>query len=184
MKALAPITPSKRYITLKAAVKTRWWSEVTMLNSFFANKEILEAMERLGKAPALVKKLEWSKMEIMTTVLRPFADAVKILEGDKYLTGGLVASTICYLCKALFKVLEHEDDAMKGAGAAALADFDHRYDSMNISGCTKRGTLKREVTCPGFAPIPPPHLSPTSSSLKRNAYLSEHRAGYILRFFF
>lgn len=50
------------------------------------NEKTITIMVTLGKAPASVKKLNWTKTSIMVVVLRPFADAAKMLEGEKYPT--------------------------------------------------------------------------------------------------
>ncbi|CAN0514766.1 unnamed protein product, partial [Laminaria digitata] len=97
MDDLAKVTAGNKFITLKVAVKTRWWTELTMLDSIFANEKTFNTMVTLDKAPASVKKLNWPKMRLMAVVLRPFADAAKMLEGEKYPTGGLVASTVGFL---------------------------------------------------------------------------------------
>ena len=126
MNDLAKVTAGNKFITLKVAVKTRWWTELTMLDSIFANEKTFNTMVTLDKAPASVKKLNWPKMRLMAVVLRPFADAAKMLEGEKYPTGGLVASTVGFLRKTLVRMLEHEDETIQGASKAALADVDQR----------------------------------------------------------
>lgn len=97
-----------------------------MLDSIFANEETFNTIVKLGKAPPPVKTLHWPKMKLMAVVLRPFADAARMREGENYTTGGLVAGTICYLRKTLVKMQHHEDEPTQGASGAALADVDQR----------------------------------------------------------
>lgn len=57
MDNIAKVTAHKKFVTLKVAVKTLWWTDLTMLDSIFANEETFSIMVTLGKAPASVKKL-------------------------------------------------------------------------------------------------------------------------------
>ena len=64
-------TRGKKLISLKSVVKTRWWTELTMLDSLLANENIFVSMITLNKPPAVVK-LNWPRMKRMAYVLRPF----------------------------------------------------------------------------------------------------------------
>lgn len=91
-----------------------------MLDSLLANEDIFVSMITLNKAPAVVKKLNWPRMKHMAHILRPFADRVKMFEGDKYVTGGLVESSSCYLRKLIVAMLDHEDEAIAGSAKPML----------------------------------------------------------------
>lgn len=119
------------------AVKTRRGTKLTLLDSTFAIEETLDVMVKIVKAPMSVKRLNWQKMKFMAVVLRPFTHAARMLEGENYPTGDLVAGTICYLRKTLVKMQQHEDKSIPGASGAALANINQRWNfepGANISG--------------------------------------------------
>ena len=55
-----------------------------------------------------------------------------MLEGGKYVTGGLVASSICYLRKLIVALVNHEDEAIAGAAKSMLQDFDQRWGAQHV----------------------------------------------------
>lgn len=63
LETFAHLTEGRKYITLKAAVKTRWWTKLIMLDSLTSNKDAFCDMVKLGKATDVVNKLDWPTIE-------------------------------------------------------------------------------------------------------------------------
>lgn len=144
LETMARLTPRGELISLKSAVKTRSWTELTVLDNLLATKGIFAAMVTPNNAPAAVTRLNWPITKLIAHVLCPFADWVKVLEGDKYVTGDLVASSLCYLRKLIVAMMNHEDKEIAGSAKSMFEVFDQRlgtHDPVVISYFSAPGHL-------------------------------------------
>lgn len=99
-----------------------------MLRSILRNKKALEtlAMKEQSPTTALIAKLDWSMIEVLVTVLEPFADATSRMEADKYPTISLVLGLVCLLKKKMKILTIHEKPSISNAALDMLTDFNQR----------------------------------------------------------
>ena len=80
-------------------VVTRWWSTYSMIDRLLELRPAINLMGtegHLGDCPLLVND-DWSKLENMLKVLKPFKGAQKLLEGDSYVTSSWVPQAISHV---------------------------------------------------------------------------------------
>lgn len=114
--------------TLQKCVPTRWWSDVTMLRSLLRNRRAMEAQVMKNEAPVpdKIKKLDWEMIELVLSVMEPFAVATETMEADKHPTIGFVLGMVCLLRKEIDKLMKHDNPAIRAAALDMSIDFNQR----------------------------------------------------------
>ena len=117
-----------RYHALQKHVLTRWWSEVTTIDSVLKNKKALKAllMKDESPCPELLRALDWDMLEVLLEILQPFATVTEAMEADKYSTVGSVLGMVAYLQKKISAVTIHDNPGIVAAARDMQADFDSR----------------------------------------------------------
>lgn len=110
----------KTPVTTVNDCKTRWWSTCSMVERALHLRKAFEKMEFDGNlrasddkvdAPSrLLTPKEWSMMECLQDLLKPFKTAQQTLEGVSYVTSSLVHCTIDCLMGSLLEFDFDEED--------------------------------------------------------------------------
>jgi len=131
---------------------TRWWSTLSMMDRMLALRPVINQM-RAGNFLVDVPKMtssDWESIKQITEVLKPFKSAMKVLEGNKYVTGSLVASIVLALKKQL-KIMASEaqpDTNSQRFAALLFKDLEERWvrsDGVVFDGHVHRGAMNRQV---------------------------------------
>ena len=110
----------KTPVTTTTDCKTRWWSTCSMVERALHLRKAFEKMELDGNlrasddkvdAPSrLLTPKEWTIMELLRDLLKPFKLAQQTLEGADYVTSSLVHCTIDMLMHSLIEFNIDDDD--------------------------------------------------------------------------
>ena len=107
------LTPTSTPLKLLQDVKTRWWSTYTLVERIIQLKEVLlhifqnefRHREAQGTQTTLERlqltERDFEQLENIAYVLKPFQEAQKALEGEKYVNLSLVPLVIHHLSEAL-----------------------------------------------------------------------------------
>lgn len=116
------------YYELQKCVITRWWSEVTSVRSVNRNRKAIEALHMKGQSPCpdLIAKLDWDFLEVLLSVMDPFAKATAAMEADKTPMIGYVVGMVVFLKKRMRDLALHEHEGIRTAAIDMQEDFDQR----------------------------------------------------------
>ncbi len=94
----------KQAVGVVIDVVTRWWSTYSMCERLIYLQAALAAMAVDGKlAESIVlNETDWKVIMQVHELLKPFKDAQKLLEGEKYVTRSLLPSAIKAIRNALY----------------------------------------------------------------------------------
>ena len=124
-------------------VVTRWWCCYLMIERLIVIKPAIDAMKidnQLGGHEPLEPE-DWQNLEVIKKVLKPFMDAMKMLEGDSYVTASWVPQAIKKIRAKLQEFsVEEEETASKVLATSLLKDFEERW---SVNGRTFNDTVQR-----------------------------------------
>jgi hypothetical protein len=90
---------------VKKDVVTRWWSTFTMIERALELEEALKHLIGVGTVTVdeklMLTKTDWLILKEIKTVLQPFMEAQKLMEGESYPTSGTVLPAIVFLMEEL-----------------------------------------------------------------------------------
>lgn len=112
-------------------VVTRWWSTHDMIERILRLRHAIWAMganDELGSCQELIPR-DWDNLSSIMVVLKPFKEAQKLLEGDKYVTASWVAFVLDQIRKKLAALsgVAQPDTASKKLAGNMLRDFETRW---------------------------------------------------------
>jgi hypothetical protein len=158
-------------LTMVNDVKTRWWSTYNMVQRALYLRKALEKMEFDGTLKAsedkrntsshLLTPREWTVMEQLACLLKPFKLTQQTLEGVDYVTSSLVHFTIDVLMHELasFDIDDENEDIDESLRSSILECAQQMGEDLNVrwgdpqfpwnQGTVKRGQARRQV---GFHP--------------------------------
>jgi hypothetical protein len=114
-------------LTLVQDVSTRWWSTYNMVSRLLQLKIYIRLVATEGAFKKLVDltDYQWTVLEKITYILKPFMETQKLLEGETYITASLILNCITHLRNHLKCIVEDgsEDADKKLIAEVALADF-------------------------------------------------------------
>ena len=112
-------------------VVTRWWATWRMLDRVIHLKPVLNSLLLDNKLPESKwpDDKEWKIYVQMRNILKPFAEAQRTLEGEKYVTSSLVLPTILHLGSTLKDAVTDaaNSDETLVAAKALFADYKTRW---------------------------------------------------------
>jgi len=138
-------------------VVTRWWATFNMIARLLDLKlaiDALTAANELGSCEPLTPA-DWANLHDIMEVLKPFKEAQKLLEGDKYVTASWVAQAVHHIRVKLTKLGDPEmpESASRTLAASLLVDFNVRWRNSGeaVFGDTvQRGWGNRQI---GIHPV-------------------------------
>jgi hypothetical protein len=103
---LATLFVMKRNLTTIQDVETRWWSTWSCCHRLIELKASLLALEKVEDGIYIPPDIrltsdEWSILETCVSILEPFMDAEKTLEGEKYVTASLTIPFLFIIRRAI-----------------------------------------------------------------------------------
>lgn len=114
-------------LKLKQDMPTRWNSTFHMINRFIeVQSAIKSTIAVIGKDLPIIPNEEWTLLEQLSIVLKPFDDITSAMSGEKYITGGSVIIITRCLIKTCEKLLtDHvaplsEENEVSPAATVAL----------------------------------------------------------------
>ena len=99
-----------RSVTVIQDIVTRWWSTYSMCERLLRLKTYIAVMANEELITNL-SDAQWALINDITSILRPFMTAQKVLEGEKYITISLVPSIISNIRKGLKKEMDKVDNS-------------------------------------------------------------------------
>jgi hypothetical protein len=147
----------KQAVGVVIDVVTRWWSTYSMCERLIYLQAALAAMAVDGKlAESIVlNETDWKVIMQVHELLKPFKDAQKLLEGEKYVTLSLLPSAIKAIRNALIQISEAQGEGeaqkrVKNLAKRLLHDFRERWKPDDASQYLEgdevtRGRLNRQV---------------------------------------
>ena len=132
-------------------VVTRWWSTHAMIERLL---ELKEALDFIGQRKEFknmepLDEQDWQVLVHITDVLKPFKDAQKLLEGQKYVTAGFVLQAVQLIrSKLRAKSEDPRDTGAKKLAQKLLKDHEERWGLATDpvwNENVRRGALNRQV---------------------------------------
>jgi len=162
------IHKNKRPLKLLGDVKTRWWSTYTMVARAIRLREALELLKRneliarQQKGIQEQSKIEdlmlteeqFQTLEVIEEVLKPFSDAQRCLEGDKYVNISLIVLCIKRLHGTLHSALAASvhNQELYDLLHDMITDFDNRWgQEIQYNYNMVRRAFRRQEGIPRYA---------------------------------
>jgi hypothetical protein len=130
----------KQAVGMVVDVVTRWWSTYSMCERLIYLQPALAAMAVDNKLPdsILLNETDWKILRQVHGLLKPFKNAQKLLEGDKYVTPSLLPIAIKSIRTALIKIVGAEgggeaQNRVKNLAKRLLFDFRERWKPDEVS---------------------------------------------------
>ncbi|CAN0466654.1 unnamed protein product, partial [Discosporangium mesarthrocarpum] len=128
----------KRPKKVPISCKMRWWSYYYMLSALLEYRyEVMsttEAANQRPKGPSInIRGADWHNVEEMCKMLGPFAEAVELIEGDRYVT---LSDIPCLMEGPNAAILDAssslpEDGALLHTGDYLFDDHSDRWEELN-----------------------------------------------------
>ena len=122
-------------------VMTRWWSTYRAINRLKILKKAIRSLIIVGEVDCEDQTdEEWLVLDQILILLETMAHFQRILEGESYVTGSLVAVAVFQIRQAYVEVLEcaETEPAVRCLAELLLSDFDNRYHP----ACSNTGKVK------------------------------------------
>tara|TARA_B100001971_G_C18254052_1_gene580539 strand:- start:1144 stop:2400 length:1257 start_codon:yes stop_codon:yes gene_type:complete len=87
-------------------VATRWWSTYAMVERLLYLKDAIMVLHVTKRVPCSVSEDDWSILEQLEKILRPFMQLQKFFEGQEYVTISIIPAVIKYIRKTLTGLIE------------------------------------------------------------------------------
>ena len=84
---------------------------------------------------------EWSTIEDLLSVLKPFFDGTTIMSGSRYPTFSLMAPLLHKLLGVTLKIQENDSEILKNIKHSIASDLQSRYNSHSTRKCLKIATF-------------------------------------------
>jgi zinc finger BED domain-containing protein 1 (E3 SUMO-protein ligase ZBED1) len=141
-------SPNFKAVTVIQDVSTRWWSTWSMCQRLLRLKNYFKMMIQSNSLSEdyMLSEEQWTIVSEVVTLLEPFMETQRYLEGDNYVTISSVPRSIISLRKLMKSIVDNEDlsKAVRDIAAKMLSDFNARW------GHGDDGTVFSEHTSEGF----------------------------------
>ncbi|CAM9772828.1 unnamed protein product, partial [Discosporangium mesarthrocarpum] len=126
-------SPEGKRFFISLSCKTRWWSYYNMLTTLLEYRyEVISTMEVANKRPngphTVIEDSDWDNAKSMCDVLEPFAQAVELIERDKYITFSFTPLLVNGLNAAILQAASSATDQDGAASLGGEALFDDHID--------------------------------------------------------
>ena len=125
--------------------KTRWSSTYHMIQRIQEQQSAIcavltESRDRTIRS-LLPENEEWSTIEDLMSILKPFCDSTTIMSGSRYPTFSLLAPLLYKLLKITLKIKENDSEVLKNIKTSIASDLQSRYNSYSIKKCLRIATF-------------------------------------------
>jgi zinc finger BED domain-containing protein 1 (E3 SUMO-protein ligase ZBED1) len=117
-------------LTVIQDVVTRWWSTYSMVARLLQLKASLELLHSTRKLKLKLTAAEWTILEHVQMLLKPFMYVQKALEGEQYVTISLVPFLLSQLRAKLTAVAS--DSPVAALAATMLEQFNQRFGDGSV----------------------------------------------------
>lgn len=116
--------------------KTHWSSTYHMIKRIQEQQSAIctvltESRDRTIRS-LLPENEEWSTIEDLMSILKPFCDSTTIMSGSRYPTFSLIAPLLYKLLKITLKIKKNDSEVLKNIKTSIASDLQSRYNSYNI----------------------------------------------------
>jgi hAT family dimerisation domain. len=134
-KLLEHTYENKVPVTVVKDVVTRWWSTYSMIERLLYLRPAIDAMTHdgmLGNVSPVLLGVDWGNLAEIRSVLIPFKNTQKFLEGEKYVTSSMVIPCLKDIRNKLtIQSQQGEETASKTLATKLLLDFEERWGTSN-----------------------------------------------------
>ena len=125
--------------------KTRWSSTYHMIQRVQEQQTAICAVLAENKDRTICSLLpeneEWSTIEDLLSVLKPFCDGTTIMSGSRYPTFSLLAPLLHKLLEVTLKIKEDDSEVLKNVKSSIANDLQSRYNSYSTRKCLRIATF-------------------------------------------
>lgn len=149
-KAQSTLNPGCTPLGVVTDVVTRWWSTHDMVQRLIelkASVNLLHVQNQLGKCAPL-DHTDWANLNNLLKILKPFKDAQKLLEGEKYVTASFVAGAVTTIGTKLKAIADDPTSVSADAASSLLTDFEERWRASGVpmfQDTVERGARDRQI---------------------------------------
>ena len=125
--------------------KTHWSSTYHMIQRVQEQQAAIcavlaESRDRTIRS-LLPENEEWSTIEDLLSVLKPFCDGTTIMSGSRYPTFSLMAPLLHKLLAVIHKIQKNDSEVLKNIKRSIASDLQSRYNSHSTRKCLKIATF-------------------------------------------
>ena len=125
--------------------KTRWSSTYHMIQRVQEQQAAICAVLAENRDRTIRSLLpeneEWSAIEDLLSVLKPFCDGTTIMSGSRYPTFSLLAPLLHKLLGVTLKIKEDDSEVLKNVKSSIANDLQNRYNSYSTRKCLRIATF-------------------------------------------
>ena len=125
--------------------KTRWSSTYHMIQRVQEQQAAICAVLAENRDRTIRSLLpeneEWSTIEDLLSVLKPFCDGTTIMSGSRYPTFSLLAPLLHKLLEVTLKIKENDSEVLKNVKSSIANDLQSRYNSYSTRKCLRIATF-------------------------------------------
>ena len=125
--------------------KTRWSSTYHMIQRVQEQQAAICAVLAENRDRTIRSLLpeneEWSTIEDLLSVLKPFCDGTTIMSGSRYPTFSLLAPLLHKLLEVTLKIKEDDSEVLKNVKSSIANDLQSRYNSYSTRKCLRIATF-------------------------------------------
>ena len=125
--------------------KTRWSSTYHMIQRVQEQQAAICAVLAENRDRTIRSLLpeneEWSTIEDLLSVLKPFCDGTTIMSGSRYPTFSFLAPLLHKLLEVTLKIKEDDSEVLKNVKSSIANDLQSRYNSYSTRKCLRIATF-------------------------------------------
>jgi hypothetical protein len=149
-RAQFSVKPGCNPLGMITDVDTHWWSTHDMVQRLIELKtsvNLLHVQNQLGKCVSLTLT-DWANLKNLLKILKPFKDAQKFLEGEKYVTANFVAQAVITIRTKLKAIADDHTSVAANAANSLLQNFQEHWRASDLSmfwDTVQRGARDRQI---------------------------------------